>query len=145
MWPERLPVLVSMKTKPRVDALKWLFGEVAAQLGEGVTALIIDDEADQASPNAATSKGEEAATYSELKALRDAAKHHVWLSYTATPQAIFLTELDGALRPDYCAVSRPGTGYFGVAELMDPAQRLGRVTVADWPTVNRSADSSPSR
>jgi hypothetical protein len=144
MWPERLPVLVAMKTKPRVDALKWLFGEVAAQLGEGVTALFIDDEADQASPNAATRKGEEAATYSELKALREAAKHHVWLSYTATPQAIFLTELDGALRPDYCAVSKPGTGYFGVAELMDPAQRLGRVAVDDWPSVNRSATHPPA-
>ena len=28
MWPERLPILVSMKTKPRVDALKWMFQEV---------------------------------------------------------------------------------------------------------------------
>ena len=110
IWPERLPILVSMKTKPRVDALKWMFQEVASRLGEGVTALIIDDEADQASPNAATRKNEEAATYAELKALRDAATHHVWLSYTATPRAIFLTELDGALRPDFCAVSRPGSG-----------------------------------
>ncbi|QCW51027.1 hypothetical protein FE634_12560 [Nocardioides dongxiaopingii] len=144
LWPERLPILVSMKTKPRVDALKWLFGKVAEELGEGVTALIIDDEADQASPNAATRRNEEAATYAELKALRDAAKHHVWLSYTATPQAIFLTELDGALRPDYCAVTRPGTEYFGVADLVDPAQRHGRVTVADWPTANRSADHPPA-
>ena len=114
MWPERLPILVSMKTRPRVDALKWMFQEVSSRLGEGVTALIIDDEADQASPNAAARKNEEAATYAELKALRDAATHHVWLSYTATPQAIFLTERDGALRPDFCAVSRPGSGYFGV-------------------------------
>ena len=28
--PERLPILVSMKTKPRVDALKWMFQEVAS-------------------------------------------------------------------------------------------------------------------
>lgn len=132
MWPERLPILVSMKTKPRVDAIKWLFQEVAERLGEGVTALIIDDEADQASPNAAARRGEEAATYAELKALRDAATHHVWLSYTATPQAIFLTEEDGALRPDYCAVSRPGTDYFGLRSLMSATQNLARVDVSDW-------------
>ncbi len=144
MLSERLPVLVAMKTKPRVDALKWLFGRVAAELGEGVTALIIDDEADQASPNAAARKGEEAATYAELKALREAAKHHVWLSYTATPQAIFLTERDGALRPDYCSVSRPGTGYFGVAELMDAAQRFGRIPIDDWQTTNRSGVHPPA-
>ena len=125
-----LPILVSMKTKPRVDALKWMFQEVSERLGEGVTALIIDDEADQASPNAAARKNEEAATYAEFKALRDAATHHVWLSYTATPQAIFLTELDGALRPDFCAVSRPGSGYFGVAALMEATHAPARVSVA---------------
>lgn len=144
IWPERLPVLVSMKTKPRVDALKWMFQEVAAQLGEGVTALIIDDEADQASPNAATRKNEEAATYAELKGLRDAATHHVWLSYTATPQAIFLTERDGALRPDFCAVSRPGAGYFGVASLMDATHRASRVPVDDWVAAQRDPDHVPS-
>lgn len=133
MWPERLPILVAMKTKPRVDAIKWLFQQVSAQLGEGVTALIIDDEADQASPNAATRKGEEAATYSELKALRDAATHHVWLSYTATPQAIFLTERDGALRPDFCAVSRPGANYFGLQPLMSATHAPARIDVHDWP------------
>lgn len=144
IWPERLPVLVSMKTKPRVDALKWMFQEVAAQLGEGVTALIIDDEADQASPNAATRRNEEAATYAELKGLRDAATHHVWLSYTATPQAIFLTELDGALRPDFCAVSRPGHGYFGVAGLMDATHRTNRVDVNDWVSGQRNPAHVPS-
>lgn len=144
IWPERLPVLVSMKTKPRVDALKWMFQEVAARLGEGVTALIIDDEADQASPNAATRKNEEAATYAELKGLRDAASHHVWLSYTATPQAIFLTERDGALRPDFCAVSRPGAGYFGVASLMDATHRSSRVDVDDWVAARRNSDDVPT-
>ncbi|QIM22371.1 hypothetical protein G7075_16530 [Phycicoccus sp. HDW14] len=144
IWPERLPVLVSMKTKPRVDALKWMFQEVAARLGEGVTALIIDDEADQASPNAATRKNEEAATYAELKGLRDAATHHVWLSYTATPQAIFLTERDGALRPDYCAVSQPGAGYFGVAALMDATHRTSRIPVEDWVATHRNPDHVPS-
>lgn len=144
IWPERLPVLVSMKTKPRVDALKWMFQEVADRLGEGVTALIIDDEADQASPNAATRKNEEAATYAELKALRDAATRHVWLSYTATPQAIFLTERDGALRPDFCAVSRPGSSYFGIAALMDAAHTPGRVAVHDWQATQRKPDHVPS-
>lgn len=144
MWPERLPILVSMKTKPRVAALKWMFQEVSERLGEGVTALIIDDEADQASPNAAARKNEEAATYAEFKALRDAATHHVWLSYTATPQAIFLTERDGALRPDFCAVSRPGSGYFGVAALMEATHAPARVPVHDWLANQRQPDHAPS-
>ena len=116
----------------------------AERLGEGVTALIIDDEADQASPNAATRKNEEAATYVELKALRDAATHHVWLSYTATPQAIFLTERDGALRPDFCAVSRPGSGYFGVAALMSSTNTPGRVAVHDWQAKPKNPHQVPS-
>lgn len=144
MWPERLPILVSMKTKPRVDALKWMFQQVAQTLGEGVTALIIDDEADQASPNAATRKNEEAATYAELKGLRDAATHHVWLSYTATPQAIFLTERDGALRPDFCAVSRPGSGYFGVAAVMDATHATSRIEVHDWSPNTQTSSAAPS-
>ena len=133
VFSEPLPILIAMKTKPRVDALQWLFTEVAKELGEGVTALIIDDEADQASPNAAARKMEEAATYAQLKALRKASARHVWLSYTATPQAVFLTQEEGALRPDFCAVSQPGSGYFGVTDLMAPLQKAGRVEIGDWP------------
>lgn len=143
LWPERLPVLVTMKTKQRVDALRWAFEQVSEQLGEGVTALIIDDEADQASPNALASRDEEAATYEQLAGLREAAAHHVWLSYTATPQAIYLTDRDGALRPDYCAVSRPGTDYFGVASLMKPTRRTSRVEVHDWQPHNPARTEPP--
>lgn len=131
-WPEPLPVLTSMKTVPRVSALTWLFQELQDVHGDDLVVLFIDDEADQASPNALAAKGEEAATYSELKELRESVARHAWLSYTATPQAIFLTEAQGALRPDYCVFTHPGTDYFGVEDLLGGRSAGGRVPISDF-------------
>lgn len=131
-WPEPLPVLTSMKTVPRVSALTWMFDALRREHGDELIVLIIDDEADQASPNAATARDEEAATYSELRDLRNSISSHAWLSYTATPQAIFLTETQGALRPDFCLLTRPGSDYFGVNDLEGRDNVGCRVPVTDF-------------
>ena len=82
----------------------------------GLKALIIDDEADQASLNTmASSKLEDAAStiYLLIKDLRSTIKNHTFLQYTATPQApLFISILD-ILSPSFVKILTPGSAYTG--------------------------------
>jgi len=78
-----------------------------------VSALIIDDEADQASPNVKRKPGEESATYSRIRRLRSTLPSHTLLEYTATPQATLLVSLVDELSPDFVCVIDPGEAYTG--------------------------------
>jgi hypothetical protein len=79
----------------------------------GLPALVIDDEGDQASLNAAVLKQKETTTYSRIKALRDALPHHSYLQYTATPQAPLLINIIDTLSPRFAEVLTPGPDYVG--------------------------------
>lgn len=83
---------------------------------EGVPALVIDDEADQASLNTKVNRGEESTTYTRVRELRDALPVHTFLQYTATPQAPLLINIADTLSPDFVHVLAPGDGYVGGAE-----------------------------
>lgn len=76
-------------------------------------ALIIDDEADQASLNVEIDKGQESATYRHILRIRAALGAHSYIQYTATPQAPLLISIIDALSPDYVYVLDPGEGYVG--------------------------------
>jgi hypothetical protein len=76
-------------------------------------ALIIDDEADQASLNTLVNDGEESANYAALGELRDQLPKHTFLQYTATPQATLFIPLVDHLSPEFCEVLNPGVGYVG--------------------------------
>lgn len=80
---------------------------------DGLPALVIDDEGDQASLNAAVLKQRESTTYSRIKALRDALPHHSYLQYTATPQAPLLINIIDTLSPRFAEVLTPGPDYVG--------------------------------
>jgi hypothetical protein len=79
----------------------------------GLPALVIDDEGDQASLNAAVLKQRESTTYSRIKALREALPHHSYLQYTATPQAPLLINIIDTLSPRFAEVLTPGPEYVG--------------------------------
>ena len=81
-----------------------------------VPALIIDDEADQASLNTKVNQGQETPTYTRLQELRDALPLHTFLQYTATPQAPLLINIADTLSPDFVRVLEPGDGYVGGKE-----------------------------
>lgn len=76
-----------------------------------VTALVIDDEADQATPN--LRRTGESATYRNLREIRDALPRHSLLEYTATPQAPLLVSLADEISPDFTCVLTPGRLYAG--------------------------------
>jgi len=81
---------------------------------EGIPALIIDDEADQASLNTKAKKeGEESTTYACIMDLCTLIPNHTFLQYTATPQAPLLINIIDKLSPSFTEVLTPGSGYIG--------------------------------
>jgi hypothetical protein len=127
-----LPVLVTMKNRARGEAVQAAIEAIADEIKVGNAFLAIDDEADQASQNAKSRQRKVAATYSALTQIRDLPVRNIWLSYTATPQALLLTDRFGGLRPDYIAVVPPRQGYFGLSDAMSSSFVSNLVIVDDW-------------
>jgi hypothetical protein len=112
---DRATVLITVMKQHR--HLEWLV-QTMEDIGHRVdlgqlTALVIDDEADQASPNIKRKPGEESATYGRIRRLRAALPSHTLLEYTATPQATLLVSLVDELSPDFVSVIDPGSDYTG--------------------------------
>ncbi|QEK90878.1 hypothetical protein E2544_03140 [Achromobacter insolitus] len=88
---------------------------------DGVPALIVDDESDQASLNTNASKirkktvpaTEKSTTYERILGLRDVLPHHSYLQYTATPQANLLLAQTDLLNPSFSELVTPGDAYTG--------------------------------
>src|SRR5579884_403608 len=107
----RKTVLITvMKNRTHLDNLSALLASLDM---EGVSALIIDDEADQASLHNLARTGNESATYSRIVRLRQLVRHHTFLQYTATPQALLLINLIDMLSPEFAELLTPGTNYTG--------------------------------
>ena len=112
---DRATVLISVMKQHR--HLDWLVGtlrDIGTRVSlAGLSVLVIDDEADQASPNVKRRPGEESATYGQIRRLRAALPAHTLLEYTATPQATLLMSLVDELSPEFVAVIDPGNAYTG--------------------------------
>jgi len=94
-----------------------------------VPALVVDDEADQASLNTqiAAGPGQQSTTYRRLLELRDVLPLHTFLQYTATPQAPLLINLIDILSPRFVEVLDPGADYVGGQLIFQGAPRLTRL------------------
>jgi hypothetical protein len=110
-------VLVVMKNRAGIKKVENLLRSVQSDLVRNLPVLIIDDEGDQASPNTKHEQEEQSATYSSIRDLRDSLPNHSFLSYTATPEANLLLELDDILSPDSVVVLTPGEEYVGGYDL----------------------------
>ena len=138
-----LPVLVTLKNPSRVKTLKVLIEKLQEEHGDSITTLLIDDEADQASQNAKARKREVSETYAAIRALRDLDSRNILLSYTATPQAVMLTEKSGRLRPNYCVTVEPRSGYFGLSAAVSHDFKENRLEVVDWEGKPSTMPSAP--
>ena len=81
----------------------------------GLSCLIIDDEADQASLNTKASRddGTRSRINDNIGALRDFFEKNTYLQVTATPQALFLQTPGHDFRPRFTILSNPGSDYVG--------------------------------
>ena len=81
----------------------------------GLSCLIIDDEADQASLNtkARRADGTKSAINDRISDLRGFFEKNTYLQVTATPQALFLQSPTHDFRPKFTVLSHPGAGYVG--------------------------------
>jgi hypothetical protein len=82
---------------------------------KGLTCLIIDDEADQASLNTRErhADGTRSAINDRIVELRGFFEKNTYLQVTATPQALFLQTPGHDFRPKFTVLSHPGAGYVG--------------------------------
>jgi hypothetical protein len=92
----------------------------------GLTCLIIDDEADQASLNTKTRKadGTRSAINDRISSLRGFFERNTYLQVTATPQALFLQTPGHDFRPKFTVLSHPGADYVGGEDFFGDGSKL---------------------
>lgn len=96
---------------------------------KGVSAMIVDDEGDQATLKEITRV---TATYQAAMRLKRNIPRHCFLSITATPQANILIDTVDNLSPDFGALIYPGDNYCGLSVFHDsPENPLVRDVIDD--------------
>jgi len=95
---------------------------------KGLSCLIIDDEADQASLNTLEKKanGTRSAINDRIAELRGFFQKNTYLQVTATPQALFLQTPGHDFRPRFTVLSHPGYEYVGGEEFFGENSELVR-------------------
>ncbi len=114
----RMTVVVAVvkKNVHRLDRLVGTLGRVSQQARRKLPVLIVDDEADQATPNSLTQRDSVSAINRRVRDLWHLVETGTYLAYTATPFANVLIDPDeaGDLFPsDFITTIPPGDGYFG--------------------------------
>lgn len=92
--------------------LRWLRELLVRERLGDISALVLDDEADQASLNIGEND-DPSTIYRRIDEIRKALPNHTYLQYTATPQAPLLISIDDMLSPDFAELVSPGDGYTG--------------------------------
>jgi len=94
----------------------------------GLSCLIIDDEADQASLNTRERRadGTRSAINDRLFELRGFFEKNTYLQVTATPQALFLQTPGHDFRPKFTVLSHPGSEYVGGDDFFGDESNLVR-------------------
>jgi hypothetical protein len=94
----------------------------------GLTCLIIDDEADQASLNtrARRDDGSKSPINDRIVELRTFFEKNTYLQVTATPQALFLQTPGHDFRPKFTVLSHPGSDYVGGDDFFGDTSELVR-------------------
>lgn len=136
--PQQMKRTVIITTMKQATHLRNLYGVLSSISAELTTrsALIIDDEGDQASLNANAYRPDKdaTATYRSLLAIKDVLPSHSFIQYTATPQAPLLVSLLDVLSPSFVHILDPGPDYVGGQDFFCEGSRAVRnITSADLP------------
>lgn len=134
-------IITVMKNGTHLDNLIRLLSALRL---DHVPALVIDDEADQASLNSKVNKGQESATFRRLKELRQRLPHHTFLQYTATPQALLLINVINLLSPNFVEMLTPGLAYTGGTTFFEKDFGLIRsISTSEIPTQDNPVQDVP--
>jgi Z1 domain len=128
--------------------LKTLIQNFTAGRVKGLSCLIIDDEADQASPNTRASRADGSiSTINErITELRTFFDKNTYLQVTATPQALFLQRPGHSFRPKFTVLSHPGHDYVGGEDFFGEGSSLVReFDLNDITVLAPGPQPSPSR
>jgi hypothetical protein len=120
-----LPVAVLIKNASRLDGLSEGIENVikSANLGN-LRVLVLDDEADQVSPDANTANAgkkppsDKAVHQALLRLSKRIPGKLTYLYYTATPQALLAQNRSSLLQPSFCSIVPSGPSYFGLRNLL---------------------------
>ena len=115
---------------------------------KGLSCLIIDDEADQASLNTKTKKddGTRSAINDKISQLRSFFHKNTYVQVTATPQALFLQSSEHAFRPKFTVLSQPGAGYIGGNDFFGEESDLIReFPLSDIDSITSGSQPSPTK
>lgn len=113
----------------------------------GLSCLIIDDEADQASLNTRErrSDGTQSAINEHIASIRAFFAKNTYLQVTATPQALFLQTPEHDFRPQFTVLSHPGAAYVGGNDFFGAGADLVReFDINDISALTAGGQPSPS-
>jgi hypothetical protein len=137
-------VIVCSKNANKLDSLLEAFRSARAG---NLSAMIIDDEADQASLNTYTSRGagQISRINSAISNFRKFFRINTYLQVTATPQALFLQRPDHRYRPSFTVLSSPGPGYIGGDQFFGSSANILRyVDLQEVESLRADHQPSPS-
>ena len=114
---------------------------------KGLSCLIIDDEADQASLNTKEKKadGSKSAINDKIAQLRKFFDKNTYLQVTATPQALFLQTPKHDFRPKFTVLSHPGYDYVGGDDFFgDQSKLVKEFDIQDISALTAGGQPSPT-
>lgn len=108
--------------------LKRLIDNFAIAKLTGLSCLIMDDEADQATPNTRAWLDDKTRSKinEQISIIRGFFRRNTYLQVTATPQALFLQPCGNELRPEFTVLSQPGADYVGGTQFFGEGAALIR-------------------
>jgi hypothetical protein len=124
-------VFICSKNQQRLTSLVDFLNTIGAA---GYPALVLDDEADQATldttvqarasgrknaPSQPSAIHRRTVQDEEGQSIRQTLRHHVFVQVTATPYALLLQNIDNDLRPSFTHLLEPGEGYTGGEAFFD--------------------------
>jgi hypothetical protein len=124
-------VFICSKNQQRLTSLVEFLNTIGAA---GYPALVLDDEADQATldttvqarasgrknaPSQPSTIHRKTVQDEEGQSIRQTLRHHVFVQVTATPYALLLQNIDNDLRPSFTHLLEPGDGYTGGEAFFD--------------------------
>lgn len=118
---------VVKKNSRRLHNLRAMLKQISPEVRRKSPILIIDDEADQATPNSQKAKDKISTINGALRDLWALVETGTYVGYTATPFANILIDpdLEQDLFPsDFITVIEPGAGYFGAERVFGIAEEV---------------------